>query len=99
MRNKLTIVKTNISDNNDYSFIYDTAIHNTLGPYWQWAKENNVNVSFEKHTDQDVATWSLRLAVTAEFSSATDLALFKLSFGNFPLTKLNQESLENAHYF
>lgn len=98
MKNKLIIVKTNISDSNDYSYIYDTAIHNTLDPYWVWAKENNVNVSFEKHTDQDVSTYSLRLRVIAEFPSETELALFKMTFGKFPLTNMDQ-SLENPRYF
>lgn len=98
MRNKLIIVKTNIPDSDDYSYIYDNAIHNTLDPYWAWAKENNVHVSFEKHTDQDVSTWGLKLLVVAEFSSDTELALFKMSFGKFPLTNMNQ-SLENPHYF
>lgn len=98
MKNKLIIVNTRISDDNDYSFIYEHAIHNTLEPYWAWASENNVSISFEKHTDQDPSTMGLKLAVVAEFPSPTELALFKMSFGKFPLTNIDQ-SLEKPQYF
>lgn len=98
MKNKLTIVRTVMSDDSDYSFIYENAIHNTLAPYWAWASENNLSISFEKHTDHDISMLGLRLAVVAEFPSPTELVLFKLTFGKFPLTNINQ-SLEKPHYF
>ncbi len=99
MKNKLIIVRTSMSDDSDYSYIYDTAIQNTLDPYWAWAKENNINVNFTKNVDNDVSTWQLKLAVVAEFSNPTDLALFKLSFGNFPLKEINLQSMEKARFF
>lgn len=88
-----------MSEDADHSFIYDTAIQNTLEPYWEWAKENDVSVNFTKHTDNDVSTWQLKLAIVAEFPTDTDMALFKLSFGNFPLTQFDMKSLNNACFF
>lgn len=99
MKNKLVIIKTNINDDADYSYIYDHAIQNTLTPYWQWTAENDVNVAFEKHTDNDLATYSLRLAVTATFENPSDLAMFKLTFGKFPLQSISKDSIENVHFF
>jgi len=97
--NRLVIIKTAITDDADYSHIYDHAIQNTLAPYWQWTAENDINVSFEKHINEDISTYSLRLAITADFDNASDLAMFKLTFGKFPLQSISKDSLENAHFF
>jgi len=99
MKNKLVIIKTKISEDADHSYMYDHAIQNTLTPYWQWTAENAVNVAFKKHTDNDVATYSLRLAVTATFENSSDLAMFKLTFGKFPLQSISKDSMENIHFF
>lgn len=89
MKNKLTIVRSRISYDNDYSYIYKHALHNMLEPYKKWASENSVSMSFEHYTDQDFATMQLRLAVIAEFPCPTELALFKITFGKFPLTHID----------
>lgn len=99
MKNKLVVVRTSMSDDSDYNYIYDIAVNNTLEPYWQWAKDNNIDISFTKHTDNNVATWNLMLAIVAEFPTDTDMALFKLTFGTFPLKHIDLKTMENARFF
>lgn len=98
MKNKLIVISARIPDDNDYSFVYENAIHNTIDQYWQWASTNQVGLSFSKHIDNDMSTMSLRLAVVAEFTAPEEMALFKLAFGNLPHTRIEDKSLENIRF-
>ena len=72
-------------DSDGIDIVYGAAINRTLQPYWDWAADHGINISFVKHTDNDIATYNLRLLVTAEFEN---FAIFKLSFGNKTHTNL-----------
>ena len=85
---KHNLIRTIMPDSDGIDIVYGTAINRTLQPYWDWAADHGINISFVKHTDNDIATYNLRLLVTAEFEKADDFAIFKLSFGNKTHTNL-----------
>lgn len=84
-------------DTDGIDVLYGQAIQTTLEPYWAWAKETGANVEFTKHTDNDLATYSIRLAVTAQFDSDDSAALFKLTFSDLPKKSLKFN--DNTPYF
>jgi len=94
----IEVIRCSIADSDDYSHIVDSAIHNTLGQLWKWAEEQGVNVSFEKHIENDDASYSLLLRVTAKFYSDTDKALFKLSYSDLPYRQFSMNSMEPIFY-
>jgi hypothetical protein len=51
-------------DSDGVDIIYGAAINRTLQPYWDWAAEHGINISFVKHTHNDYAKYALRLIVT-----------------------------------
>jgi hypothetical protein len=85
---KHKLINTAMPDRDGVDIIYGAAINRTLQPYWDWAAEHGINISFVKHTHNDYATYNLRLIVTAEFEKADDFAIFKLAFGNKTHTNL-----------
>jgi hypothetical protein len=89
MIKRLPVISCAISDSSDYDYIVDSAIHNTLGPLWSWAKEQGIKISFEKSIDNDLATVSLHLKVDALFEEPADCALFTLSFSELPYQRLS----------
>jgi hypothetical protein len=85
---KHKLINTAMPDSDGVDIIYGAAINRTLQPYWDWAAEHGINISFVKHTHNDYAKYALRLIVTAEFEKADDFAIFKLAFGNKTHTNL-----------
>jgi len=85
---KHKLINTAMPDSDGVDIIYGAAINRTLQPYWDWAAEHGINISFVKHTHNDYAKYVLRLIVTAEFEKADDFAIFKLAFGNKTHTNL-----------
>jgi len=85
---KHNLIRTTMPDGDGIDIMYGAAINRTLQPYWDWAAEHGINISFVKHTDSDFATYNLKLVVTAEFEKADDFAIFKLAFGNKTHTNL-----------
>lgn len=91
---KLDVVRCSIADSDDYSYITDVAIQNTLAPIWQWAEQHGATVSFRKVTDNCFESYSMRLRVIAEFDHDEDYALFKLSFRELPFRKFSINNLQ-----
>lgn len=83
---KIKIIDAHVNDSSDYDYIVDTAIHNTLADLFKWAEESGASLNFmKKYLTED---YGLKLSVDAEFDTAEDLALFKLTFGDVPCNKL-----------
>ena len=83
---RVRIIEARLKDSSDYDFIYDNAVHNTLGDYWKWAETSSGTVSFEKNWNDEGVY--LVLEVDAVFEEPDDYALFKLTYGGKPFTKL-----------
>jgi len=95
---KFPVINCSISDSSDYDYLIDSAIHNTLSPLWDWAKEQGVNISFEKNIDNHYESMSLRLRVVALFNEPTDYALFKLSFSELPYKQFTMKEMHPIFY-
>lgn len=98
-RNKfsITIIKAEMSDNADYEWMYENTIQHTLKEHFDWAENINKNITFEKIMESSPTGISLQ--VNANFTSAEDLCLFKLSFDTEPKTKLGSNSTDLSFYF
>lgn len=88
----MKLISVGMPDGEGTDILYGAALQNTLHPFWSWAEENHIQVSFTKHTTNDVAAYNIRLVVLAEFENADDAAFFKLSFGEKILTRLEMVS-------
>ena len=91
-QNRVVVIECAIPDNGDYDHMHNNALHNSLEPLWAWSNENKINVFFEKDYIDDPMVHSLSIRVVAVFDSDTDMAMFKLSFNNFPLKKFQMGS-------
>lgn len=98
MIKRFPVILTKIADSSDYDIMIDNGIHNTLGPLWSWAEAQGIKLSFEKHIDNDVATYSLRLRVDAMFDDPAHLALFKLSFSELPYKQFTMKDMQPIFY-
>ena len=74
---KTVIIKSAMSDDADYEWILDGAIHNTIRPYRNWAEDQGVTATFTKHINEK--GYGLELEVDVEFDNAQDLAVFNLT--------------------
>jgi hypothetical protein len=92
MKNKVVVINCSIPDSGDYDIMHDNALQNCLQPLWEWSNENSINVFFEKDYIDDPMVHSTSIRVVAVFESNTDMAMFKLSFSNFPLKKFHMGS-------
>lgn len=95
---RFPVIYTSIADSSDYDTMVDNGIHNTLGPLWSWAEAQGIKLSFEKHIDNDLSTYSLRLRVDAMFDDPTHLALFKLSFSELPYKQFTMKNMQPIFY-
>lgn len=93
----VTLIKAEMSDNADYEWMYHNAIQHTLKEYFEWAEKINKRITFEKIMESSPS--GILLQVNANFTNATELSLFKLSFGTEPKTKLNSSSQDFNFYF
>ena len=93
---KLNLVDVKISDNEGIDLVVDIAIQNTLAPFFKWADDTDTKIQFEKHLSNEHLGYHLNLSVTAEFETAEDLALFKISHTEFPKKTLNVGRHTNA---
>jgi hypothetical protein len=81
MTYKYRVVECPINDSADYDYIWESAIHNTLGPFWKFADTAKGNVHFEKRFDDGPDAYGgAVLIIDAVFDEQTDLAYFKLNF-------------------
>ena len=95
---KHTVIKTHANDNADYEWMYVNAMENSIANYWEWAKENNVTDLHFEYEWNDNNSYGLDFIVSAVLDTQESSALFKLSFGNQPYTKLVSNNIENLHY-
>jgi len=81
MTYRCRVVQAPINDDADYDYIWENAIHNSLGPFWEFAEKANGTIHFEKSFDhgQD-AYGGTELVIDAVFDDQSDLAYFKLNF-------------------
>lgn len=78
---KLRIAEVPINDSADYDYMWENAIHNSLGPFWKFAETSKSNIHFEKSfNDSPDAYGGLVLHLDAVFEDRSDLAYFKLNF-------------------
>lgn len=81
MTHRCRIVQAPINDDSDYDYIWENAIHNSLGPFWKFAEEATGTVHFEKHFDESPDAYGgMELIIDAVFDNKTDMAYFKLEF-------------------
>ena len=93
---KVRIIEAAVKDDGDYDYIYDAAVHNTLSEYWVWAETSKGTVSFEKSWEDDSAF--PKLCVDAVFEEHEDYALFKLTYGGKPYTKLQINNMMEGQF-
>ena len=98
MTYKHRIVQAPINDDGDYDFIWENAIHNSLGPFWKFADRAKGSVHFEKSFNGDKDAYGgLELIIDAVFDEPTDLAYFKLEF-DLPYNNIEING-ENESFF
>lgn len=98
MIKKYSVINCTINDSSDYDYLVDNGIHNTLIPFWDWAKEQQIKISFEKNINNDDDTFSLRLLVDALFEDHSHYALFKLSFAELPYKQFTVKDMQPIFY-
>jgi hypothetical protein len=95
-RMKVRIIEAKLKDDGDYDYIYDNAVHNTLNEYWKWAETSKGTVSFKKEYE-DIG-YTLTLCVDAVFEEPEDYALFKITYGGKPFTKLQINNMMEGQF-
>lgn len=96
MRKEYKVIDSNVSDNADYEWLTENGIHNTLKPYWDWAKETKVNLEFEVRYPES-RTWGVNVQVFAIFNNDADYRDFVAQFvWDLPKTTLFCEKMDEA---
>jgi|TARA_B110000444_G_C18837800_1_gene597085 hypothetical protein len=85
----MRIVDCVVNDSSDYEWMHESAISNTIGKYFEWADNNNINVQFTKSYDDELV-YGLKLYIDAKFDHPEDRAQFVITFGNKPFTRLKE---------
>ena len=93
---KVRIIEAAVKDDGDYDYIYDNAVHNTINEYWKWAETSKGTVSFEKSWEDGSAF--PKLCVDAVFEEPEDYALFKITYGGKPFTKLDINNMMEGEF-
>jgi len=94
--NRLCVISANVNEDADYEYLTENAIHNTLQPYWKWAEEASVDVTFTQEYDRQ--GFGLQLLVFATFECDQDRKDFQVNHLNqFPHKKM--QNLGQKYYF
>jgi len=92
----ICIIKANVNDDADYEYLTENALHNTLRPYWKWAEDANVEVTFTQEYDRQ--GFGLEMLVYANFENDQDCKDFQINHLNqFPHKKM--QNLGQKYYF
>ena len=94
---KVKVIECVVKDDGDYDWLYDNAIQNTLKEKFDWADSCKGSLHFEKAL-VDNNHYMLTLHVDAIFDNKEDLALYRLTFGDDPLTKLVTEHNMESYF-
>jgi hypothetical protein len=90
---KQTIIECGVSDDADYEWIFEQAMHNTLSNYFDVTKKMNIDAEFTKSFEDNLVS-GLTLKVEAKFKDQVDLAAFKLACGDdLPHWKYNEKEM------
>lgn len=93
-KDEFVMIDARVSDSGDYDWLYEQGIQNTLRPYWDWAREAEMEVQFEVVYPEVDPSWGNRMYVVAKFENDIDRKDFIANHTwDLPKTVLKAESM------